>query len=220
MPKSLLSEINPFVKLLIMFILIVSILIGKSFYLLLILGVIALIVILISDISVNKYVEEIKKIFMWLIFIFLAYIIILNNRSILLFVYKTTLIIIFLETFLLSSSFDEIDSGINTIIRPLKLFKYNTDSISLNITLSIFFLINLINLDYRSVDYDMFSYSFYPKYIISRILIVNDKINSYQMSLKLKFYKVKNYKFDTRDIILFVAFISFFIIVIYEEVFL
>ena len=70
------------------------------------------------------------------------------------------------------------------------------------------------------MEYDSFIYSFSPKYIIARIIYVNNKINIFQNSLLLKFYKVKKYRYSKKDFILLLFFMALFVIAICKEVLL
>ena len=70
------------------------------------------------------------------------------------------------------------------------------------------------------MEYDSFVYSFGPKYIIARIVYMNNKIIKFQNSLIMKHYKVKKYNYSEEDFGLLLFFIILFVITAYKEVFL
>ena len=219
MSKNIIYKINPFIKLLVLFLMILTVFVSKSLYSLIIIGIVITLVVISSEISVKKYIDDLKKIILWLIFILLAYIIILDEINTILFLYKILLCFIALDTYITTSSFNDIDSALNTFLSPLKIIVCNIDQISFNITLSIFFIINLIKEDYNSMKYDRFLYSFSPKYIIARIIYTNNKLIRFKNSLLLKYYKAKKYSINKCDFVLLITFIFLFIIVVCKEVF-
>lgn len=224
MHSRFIRNITPSVKMLIIILLICTLLIAKSIFLMGFITVLSLIILILFGSSVNKYVDFIKKIFIWLLFIVIMYIIIYKSIVGLgLFMYKTTLIAILLEGLISNFNFDELHSGINEILKPFKIFKLDAEKISYNVALNVVFLNELLHSSNRIERVQIASgrRNYRIKYFLfPRLLNSTEYVKNLENSLKLKFYTLKGFKINFKSVLLLIMFIFLFIITIYKEVIL
>ena len=220
MYKRLISEINPFVQLFITFIIIFMLIISKSIFFLIILTIIILIIILISGISMNKFFNNIRNLLFIVIYLWILLAIILKGHSLFITTYKLFLIICIISIGFYKMTFDKLHYALNVFLICLSVFNFNVEKISYNVTINIYYLKYLIDSKKiigllgkkNNISFPSF------KYAISAILISKDKIYKLEVSLKLKFYKLKKYKINFKDKILILLFVIFAIISFMKEV--
>ncbi len=209
-------------KIIMLFLIIVTLLITKSPYLILFFTILEIIILILIDKNVNNYVQFIKNNVFWLLFILIIYIIIYRDIILsFIFMYKLLLSIILIECFILTINFQKLHSGIYRLIKPLKIFKLNVEAISFNMTVYIYFLI------YYSESKDEIKYIHRIKnrksyglknYLLPRVLLSINKIEELVVNLKIRFYNVKKEKFNIKSIILPLLFVILFFIVVFKEV--
>ena len=225
MQNNIFSKINVLDRIIILLLLIVSIFVTNSIYLIIAFSIFVMIVAILTNKSVKFYIHLIKNVKLWLLFIFITYIIIF--RSILgafAFLYKVILVILIIKQFSLTVNFNSLASAIKTVFKPVKKI-FNIDKISYNIAIFIYF----INTYMKSKEeifarYDLgnkIMYNFSLKYnIFPRVFLTMSKTNEFESSLKLKFYKIRfEPKNKISNIVLF-SFVILFMVVIFKEVIL
>jgi len=225
MQNNIFSKINVLHRIIILLLLIVSIFVTNSLYLIIAFSIFVMIVAILTNKSVKFYIHLIKNVKLWLLFIFITYIIVF--RSILgafAFLYKVILVILIIKQFSLTVNFNSLASAIKTVFKPVKKI-FNIDKISYNIAIFIYFINTYMkskeeifaryNLDNKIM------YKFSLKYnIFPRVFLTMSKTNEFESSLKLKFYKIRfEPKNKVSNIVLF-SFVILFMVVIFKEVIL
>jgi len=224
MQSRFIKNITPSVKLLILIFLICTLIIAKSIFLFIFISILSLIILILLGISVNKCIDFIKKIFLWLLFIVVMYIIIYKNiNGLLQFIYKIVLISILVNSLILNLQFDELHSGIYRILSPFKIFGVNINKKSFNIAINITFLnVFLYSSDkIEKIQTHNNKKSYRIKYFIfPRLLTSINYIKNLESSLKLKFYTIRCFKTNLKSVLLLILFIFLFFLAIYKEVIL
>ena len=224
MRNKFLDNVLTSVKIIVLFLLIVTICVAKSIYLILSVIVLEIIIMLILSKSVKEYILFIKKNIFWLLIFLVTYILFFRDiLGLITLTYKMILIIILVKLFINMISFESLNSAIYTFITPLKLFKIDVEDCSLNISLSIYFIICF----YQSSDYiakikriSNKNKSFIKYSLISRILFAQDSVDNKKINLNLKFYSVRKENLNIKSLLLLLIFIAIFIMTIYKEVIL
>jgi len=145
MQNKFIKSINMSTKILILLILIMSVLVSKSLYLISIITILVLIISIISNKCVKFYLDVLKNNFIWLLFFSIMYIIIFRNIYFyLILVYKLILITLILKVFTSNLNFDEFNFGVYTLLHPLKYTRLNIKKISYNIAIYVFYIIYFI----------------------------------------------------------------------------
>lgn len=218
MQNNIFNSINVSSRILILFILMFSLMLTNSICLILMFSIFVLILLILNDKSVKCYIYLLKNIKFLLLFIFIAYIIMVGNIfSAILFLYKIVLLILLIKTFLNGVNFQTLTNGIKTILKPLKN-NLKIDNISLNMSLFIYFLIYYINsneiimLRHSNLKFNLI------KKIIVRLYFTNSKLKKIESDLKLKFYSPKFEISDKKSNIVVYCFILLLILVIFKEV--
>ena len=130
MQNKFLDNVLTSIKIIILFLLIVTISVAKSTYLILSLVVLEIIIMLLVSKSVKEYVVFIKKNMLWLIIILFTYILFYRDIfGLFTLTYKLLLIIILFKSFISIISFESLNSAIYSLIYPLKLFKIDIEKI-------------------------------------------------------------------------------------------
>ena len=212
-------KMNPFIKLICLILLLLIIFFSKNLLLYIFLGILSIVLVLMSDISVKKYIDFTKKIILWLIFIMFMFIIIFGKVHIQT-IYKFFIVLIIIETYILTNTFEDFEYAINCILKPLKYFKIDICCVSKNITFLIMYVYYFINVKKTNDSFKSKNILYYPKYLLSRVLIANDKVENLKLSLKLKFYKTRKYNLIYKDIIVISIMIFVFVAVLFKEVFI
>lgn len=218
MQNNIFNRINVSSRILILFILMFSLMLTNSICLILMFSIFVLILLILNDKSVKCYIYLLKNIKFLLLFIFIAYIIMVGNIfSAILFLYKIVLLILLIKTFLNGVNFQTLTNGIKTILKPLKN-NLKIDNISLNMSLFIYFLIYYINsneiimLRHSNLKFNLI------KKIIVRLYFTNSKLKKIESDLKLKFYSPQFEISDKKSNIVVYCFILLLILVIFKEV--
>ena len=225
MQNSIFNKVNVSDRIIILLLLIISIFITNSLYLLAFFSVFSIILIIITNKSVKFYIDLIKNVKFWLLFIFIAYIIIFRNiLGVFVFLYKIILIILYVKQFSFTVNFNNLTSAVKTLCKPVKNI-YDIDKISYNITVYIYFINTYMNSKeeiFNKYDIDKkIIYNFSLKYnILPRIFFTTIKTNEFESSLKLKFYKPKFEEKNKVSNIVLIMFLILFILIIFKEVIL
>lgn len=225
MQNNIFSKVNVSTRLIVLLLLILSVLIAKSVYLLIFLTILCSIFIILTKKSVKFYIDTIKNVKFWLLFIFIAYIIICRNVLVSLgFVYKTILIILIVKQFCMTVNFCTLTNGIMTLLNFIGI-KFKLENISYNLVNYVYFINTYIKTKKQIFDrYDKvkkLKYQFSFKYnVFPRVFLTMSKIEILESSLKLKFYRPKLEEKNLESKIVLLAFLVLFIIVVLKEVIL
>jgi len=224
MRNNIIKTITPSVRILILILLILTLFLSNSKLLTLFVTVLTFLILILSNRTLNLYIQSIKKSTIWLIFSFAVYIIIYGSIiGSIVFLYKLILTIILIKCFILSTSFNELNSGIYKLLSPLKKFNLNIKHLSFNTSLYTHYIMYLRDssniIEKSQVLNNKKSYS--VKYLLlPKIMLSIDSIKNLENHLKLNFYNIKEEKLNTESILLLVVFIILFLIVIFKEVIL
>lgn len=225
MQNNIFSKVNVLDRIIILLLLIISIFVTNSIYLIVFFSIFLIILIILTNKSVKFYIQLIKNVKFWLLFIFIAYIIIFRNiLGSFTLLYKTILIILFIRQFSLTVNFNDLTSAIKTSLKPVQTL-FNIDKISYTIIIFVYFM----NMYMKSKEEIFTRYAidkkimcnFSLKYnILPRVFLTMSRTNEFESSLKLKFYKARfEGKNKTSKVVLFV-FLILFVVVIFKEVIL
>ena len=225
MQNNIFSKVNVFTRLLVLLLLILSIFIAKSVYLLIFLTLLCVLLILLTKKSVKFYIDSIKNVKFWLLFIFIAYIIICRNILVsFVFTYKVVLVILIVKQFYMTVNFYTLTDGIMTLFNFIGI-KLKSDKISYNIVSFIYFINIYIKTkkeifnkydDDKKIKYQFsFKYNVYP-----RIFLTMSKMERFESSLKIKFYKPSLEEKNIESKIVLLTFLVLFITVVLKEVIL
>ena len=144
MRNNIIKTITPSVRILILILLILTLFLSNSKLLTLFVTVLTFLILILSNRTLNLYIQSIKKSTIWLIFSFAVYIIIYGSIiGSIVFLYKLILTIILIKCFILSTSFNELNSGIYKLLSPLKKFNLNIKHLSFNTSLYTHYMIYL-----------------------------------------------------------------------------
>lgn len=224
MQNSIFNKVNVSTRILALILLSLSILVAKSIYLMIFFLIFLIILVILTNKSVKFYIDSIKKVKFWLLFIFLTYIIVFRNiLDSCIFIYKVILIIFIFKQFSLTVNFESLSNGIRTLLKPLR--KLNLDKLAYDIVVFIYFVNEYLNSKkeiFSNYNYDKkIRYTFSLKYnIFPRIFFAISKINKLESSLKLKFYKSSNEEKNIASNMVLFIFIMLFIVVVFKEVIL
>jgi len=225
MQNNIFNKINIATKLLVLIFIILSIIIAKSVYFLIVSLIFLCILLLLSNKSVKYYINFINSLKFWLLFIFIAYIIV--TRDIVysfICLYKVLLIILFIKQFGLNKNFQKLSRGIKTLLKPLNKL-INIDNISYNATLLFYYIdIYIYSKQKIFINYEnkkRIIYNFSLKYnVLARLFYTTKKIGKIESSLKLKHYKNNYEKWNIESKIFLSISVILFVIVVFKEVIL
>lgn len=220
MQNSICNQINVSSRLLILFILIFSLMLTNSISFILMFTTFILILLILNNKSVKYYIDLLKNIKFQLLFIFIAYIIIVGNIfNTLLVLYKLILVVLLIDLFMSTIKFQTLTNGVKTLLKPLEN-KLRIDNISLNISLFIYFLIYYINSKEEILSkYSKQKFNF-KNNILSRLFFTNYKLKKIESDLKLKFYRPRFEVSDRKSNIIVCVFVFLLILVVFKEVIL
>ena len=225
MPNNIFSKVNVSTRLIILVFLVLSIFIAKSIYLLIFLTLLCSIFMILTKKSVKFYIDSIKNVKFWLLFVFIIYIIIYGNVLISFgFVYKVILIVLSVKQFCMTINFYTLTDAIMTLLNTVGI-KLKSDKISYNIVTFIYFINMYMKTKkeiFRKYDNDnKIKYQFSFKYnIFPRVFLTMSKMEKFESSLKLKFYKPKLEEKSFASKIGLLMFLVLFIVVVLKEVIL
>lgn len=224
MQNSFINKITVSSRILILVLLICTLFIAKSIFLIISISILTLIISILTNKSVKLYFNSIKKSISWLLFIFIVYIIIYSSVSnAFIFIYKLILSIVLIKGFLFTVNFNTLNSGIYKILKGFKKLKLDIESISYNITIYIYFLKYLFDSSDRIKKLQNINgkRKYGIKYfLMPRLLNSINEVNNLENSLKLKYYNINEEKINVRSILLLVVFIILFITALFKEVIL
>ncbi len=222
MQNNIINKISPTVRIIISLILIFTLVVSKSIFLNLFLSILILIIIILSNIKIKDYLINFKIFIPWIIYSILLYIIIYRNVPMtFMFSYKILLIVLLIETFIISVNYDDLNTGIYTIIYPLHVLGFNINNISESVSLYTYYIkyfnesSNIIKKSYELDNKVKYSVK---DYIIPRLIISNKNIIDLKTSLRVNFYESKKDKLDIKSIVILILFVILFILVIFKEV--
>lgn len=225
MQNNIITKVNVSTRLTVLLLLVLSIFIAKSVYLLIFLTLLCVILILLTKKSVKFYIDSIKNVKYWLLFIFIAYIIICRNILVsFVFMYKVMLVILNVKQFSMTVNFCTLTDGVMTLLNFIGI-KLKSEKFSYNIVSFICF----INA-YMKTKKEIFSkydsekklkYQFSFKYnIFPRVFLTMSKMEKFESSIKLKFYKPKLEEKNLQSKIVLFVFLVLFVTVVLKEVIL
>lgn len=225
MQNNVFKKINVSTRILMLMLLSLCILIANSIYFMLFLLIFIIILLILTDKNVKFYINAIKNVKFWLLFIFITYIIIFRNiLDSFVFIYKVLLIVLIVKQFMLTVNFQNLTNGIMTLLKPLCKF-LNLEKVTYNIVIFINFV--KIYIDSRKKIFSNYEpnkkifYCFSLKYnILPRLFFTMAKLNKLESSLKLKFYKSNFEEKNLISSITLFVFVMLFIGVIFKEVIL
>ena len=221
MQNKFLNSINNSIKLIILFLIILSIFLANSLFLILFLLTLEFIILMLINKSVNIYVDFIKKIKILLLFIFI--IIYSDLLKAFIYTYKMTSCLILIKSMLMLIDFKSLNNGFYTILFPLKMFGLNILNISYNMTLAVYFLEFMINSSIEIKNIQLLKNkrtNNLKNFFLPRILFVSNKINQLESNLKLNFFEISIDRFNFKSIILLLLFIILFLTIVVKEVIL
>ena len=225
MQNNILSKVNVSTRLIVLLLLVLSVFIAKSIYLLIFLTLLCSFIIILTNKSVKLYIDSIKNVKFWLLFIFITYIIICRNVLFsFIFTYKVVLVILIVKQFCMTVNFCTLTNGVMTLLNFIGV-KFKMEKISYNIVSFIYFINTYIKTKreiFNKYDSDKkLKYQFSFKYnIFPRIFLTMSKMESLESSLKLKFYKPKLEEKNLQSKIVLLLFLLLFIVVVLKEVIL
>lgn len=224
MSSNVITRISPSVRMLILIILILSLLLAKSIYLLLFIITLTLILCIITGKKVNLYVKALKKMSILLLIFIIIYIIIFRQYdiiSICILLVKLIIVVVLFKILFLNMNFCDLHMGIYGILKPLKRYGFNIEKISLDITLSIYFINFLMesNCEIKKVQKINGIKKINVKNLILPSIIYSiNQLDKLQSNLKVKFYKLNYKKANISSKIILILFILLFVICVYKEV--
>lgn len=226
MQNNAISKISPIVRILVLFILIISLLIAKSIFLILFITNFTLILAILTGKKVNFYVNMFKKFFWLLLFFLTLYIIIFKQVDILLMIlllFKFIIIFILISIFFVFIDFNSLHQSIYVLIYPFKKLNINIENLSLDIVLTLYFINYLfdskIEIKNRQLLRGRTKINI-KNFVLPRLIYSSNKINEFQNNLQLKFYKLNHKQVDLKSFIILLIFISMFVICLIKEVIL
>lgn len=225
MQNNIFSKVNVSTRIIVLLLLILSIFIAKSIYLLIFLTLLCSLIIILTNKSVKFYIDSIKNVKFLLLFIFIAYIIICRNAlSLLAFIYKTILVILIVKQFCMTVNFCTLTNGVMTLLNFIGV-KFKMKKISYSIVSFIYFINTYIKTKREIFNkYDSekkIKYIFSFKYnIFPRVFLTMSKMERFESSLKLKFYEPKLEEKNLQSKIILFTFLVLFISVVLKEVIL
>ena len=224
MQNNIFNKFNVSSRIICLLILILIILFANSLYLLLFLLIFTVLILMLTDESVNVYIDFIKNVKFILLFIFIGYIIIFGKIvASLIFTCKIILIFLHVKQFTLTTNMHCLINGIKTLLKPLRKF-ININDFSYNIGLFILFINTY--LESEEVILNRYNESRYryifslKRNILPRIYYTTNKINEKEESMRLKFYKTKEEIVNKQSKLIIIVFSLLFVVVMFKEVIL
>ena len=224
--SNFIKGISPGVRLVSLILLISSLLIANSIYLIIFVVILTLILMIIKDKKVNRYVNTPKSDIMLLLITLLGYIIIIKEYNffvIFLLLFKLIIILLLIKVFSIDITFRELHEGIYMILRPLKILNVNIEKFSFDCTISIFFIKYLITADKEIKISQTINgkrkLNLKNKLFPMLVFTINE-LESLQNNLKIKLYQLNYKKMNIRSKIVLVLTIIFFVVSIFKEVIL
>lgn len=226
MSNNIITKISPSIRILILIILILILLLAKSIYLILFITTLALILLLITGKKVNLYVKTLKKMSIILLIFLIIYIIMFEQYSVIyniVLLVKLIIIVLLVKILFLNMNFSSLHEGVYGILKFLKKYDVNVENLSLDITLSIYFIRFFMN----SKDHIMKVQNIngikkinMKNLIMPSIIYSINQLDKLQNNLKIKFYKLRYKKVNIYSKVILILFVLLFIVCIFKEVML
>ena len=226
MQSNIITRISPSARILVLMILILSLFLANSIYLILFITTLTLILFIITGKKVNLSVNTIKKVILFLLFFLIIYIIIFRQYNIVsngILLGKMIIIVVLVQILFLNTSFSELHSGIYGILKPLKRRNFDIEKISLDVTLSIYFINFLMESKNEIKKFQQINgikRRNIKNFVLPRIFYSINQLDNLQSDLKVKFYKLNYKKVNIFSKIILILFILLFSICIFKEVML
>lgn len=222
MQNNFIEKINVSVRIVLLFILVISIFMAKSIFLILFITILTLIILILSNQSVKLCIETLKNNLVRLLFFSLMYIIIFRNiYSSMIFVYKFILIILILKCFVVHINFNKLSNGIYSFLTFFCKKKIQIEKISYTISIYIFLIIYFLDskskIKVLQFNSGKIRYSIKNNWL-PRLFMVMKDINILENNLKLKYFKITKEKNNFSSYVTLFLFIIFFIFVVFKEV--
>ena len=220
--NKMLGRIHPYVRLLSLILLVLSLFIAKSIYLILLITTFMMIVYTFFGKSVLYYVKFFKTRFIFLLILIIFYILIIDKYvviDLILFSYKLILTSFIIYNYELSVDFDELHESIYGIIHFIK--RKNACKFSYNIAMSLYIVKKWFDSKEILRNTKKFTgedYSGFSCLLSSRAIMVIRMAKNKQLNLSLNYYRLKYKKIDLKSKICLVMFIIFFVICLFKEV--
>ncbi len=218
------SKITSFTKFMILLFLVLTLMIAKSLYLIILFTIFISIILILVNYNVNKYKNMLKNVIIWLLFVGIIYIIVYGlSLNLLLVLYKTILIFILLDIFSSITTFDQLNSALYVILSPLKLFNKDVYNISFKLTLDILFIKKIISFDNKILEFQTLKnkYKYNVKnYLIPKLMYITKYVKQTEENLILNFYVIKKEKMNIKSILVLNLSFMLFLVAIFKEVIL
>ena len=143
--KSIIHNLNPLIKIICLLLFTTMVLISKSILVLSILLLFMIILIGMSNVPLNIYIKSYKYVLPFILFIFIINLIFSSLEITIISILKLILFMSYSTLILYTTKINDINYGLEKFLTPLKLFKVDTHSISLTISLAIHFIPTLFN---------------------------------------------------------------------------
>ena len=224
MKDKFLHNIIPLNKLIGLVVLIICILISKSLYLILFISTFLLILCILSKTKFIDYIRYIKKYWTVLLIAFIISLFIVKNLTflkLLIIIYKEIIVFLSMILFSRSVNFDEFNTALYTILKPIKFI--DSKQISIDLTYSFCFIKywfdskeNISKLQ----DFNGYKSFSMKKYIVPRILNLSERMNLLKKKNIINSYIVKYEKVNLNSKIILMVIVIFLVLCIFKEVIL
>ena len=222
MLDELISKINISSRLKIIIIVSLMLVLGHSLWFFAFITVLTLIILLIYNIHINIYINSLKSIIMILVIVILiSFAITKDWIETLILIYKVLIIILLNINFTNTVTFDELNSGLNKVLKNLKKFSFDVQKISFELSIIIFYTKYLLESKKEVLNIQTLHGK--RKYLIKsnlipRLIFAINKTENLKIFLKEENYKQKVEKVNSKSKMLELSFIVLLIIVLIKEV--
>lgn len=138
--SSLIHNINPLCKIICILIFTLLSLFSKNILYLIILILFLVLIMFMSNVPLDLYINNLKFLLPMIIFIFLINLIFSNIYSTLLSIIKLVLLVLYSQVLLYTTKPNDLTYGLEEFLSPLKLFNISVSSLALTISLSLRFI--------------------------------------------------------------------------------
>ena len=138
--SSLIHNINPLCKIICILIFTFLSLFSKNILYLIILLLFLVLIMFMSNVPLDLYINNLKFLLSMIIFIFIINLIFSNIYSTILSILKLILLILYSQVLLYTTKPNDLTYGLEKFLSPLKLFNISVSSLALTISLSLRFI--------------------------------------------------------------------------------
>lgn len=138
--SSLIHNINPLCKIICIIIFTFLSLLSKNILYLIILLLFLVLIMFMSNVPLDLYINNLKFLLPMIVFIFLINLIFSNIYSTILSILKLILLILYSQVLLYTTKPNDLTYGLEEFLSPLKLFNISVSSLTLTISLSLRFI--------------------------------------------------------------------------------